>query len=247
MSQTATLYRMETADHTCPYGLKSKWLLERKGFDVDDRLLETREQTDAFKEEHDVETTPQTFLGGQRIGGYDDLRAYFDLAQPDSDGKSYQPVLALFAVAALASLAISWATINALAWAQIVPNFVALAMAMLAMLKLQDVRSFSTMFLNYDLLAQRWVPYAFIYPFAEAAAALLMLAGVLPFISAPLALLIGGIGAVSVIKAVWIDGRELECACVGGGSSVPLGFVSLTENLAMVGMAVWVVVKTWVL
>jgi hypothetical protein len=46
------------------------------------------------------------------------------------------------------------------------------------------------------------------------------------------------VGAVSVIKAVYIDKRELKCACVGGDSNVPLGFVSLTENLMMVGMAV---------
>ena len=54
-------------------------------------------------------------------------------------------------------------------------------------------------------------------------------------------LVIGGIGAVSVYKAVYIDRRELKCACVGGNSNVPLGFVSLTENLMMVGMAVWMV------
>ena len=44
---------------------------------------------------------------------------------------------------------------------------------------------------------------------------------------------------MSVFKAVYIDKRELKCACVGGSSRVPLGFVSLTENLAMVGMAFW--------
>jgi hypothetical protein len=33
-----------------------------------------------------------------------------------------------------------------------------------------------------------------------------------------------------VFKAVDLDGRELKCACVGGGSRVPLGFVSLTES-----------------
>ena len=38
-------------------------------------------------------------------------------------------------------------------------------MAMLAMLKLQDVEQFSTMFVGYDLLGQRWVPYAYAYPF----------------------------------------------------------------------------------
>jgi len=41
-----------------------------------------------------------------------------------------------------------------------------------------------------------------------------------------------------VIEAVYIDKRKLECACAGGGGSVPLGFISLTENLLMVAMAV---------
>ena len=45
-------------------------------------------------------------------------------------------------------------------------------------------------------------------------------------------------GAVSVFKAVYVDKRELKCACVGGASNVPLGFVSLTENLMMIAMAV---------
>jgi hypothetical protein len=83
------------------------------------------------------------------------------------------------------------------------------------------------------------VPYGFIYPFAEFTAGTLMAARALPWLSIPLALLIGTIGAVSVIKAVYIDKRELKCACVGGATKVPLGFVSLSENLAMVAMALW--------
>jgi hypothetical protein len=83
------------------------------------------------------------------------------------------------------------------------------------------------------------VPYSYIYPFAEAAAGVLMIAGALDFISIPLALFIGTIGAISVFKAVYIDRRELKCACVGGSSNVPLGFVSLTENLMMIAMALW--------
>src|SRR3546814_5693143 len=93
------------------------------------------------------------------------------------------------------------------------------------------------MFLNYDLLARRWVPYGIVYPFAEGLAGVLMTAHVLPWLSIPVALFIGSIGAVSVFKAVYIDKRTLKCACVGGSSKVPLGFVSLTENVAMVSMA----------
>ena len=37
----------------------------------------------------------------------------------------------------------------------------------------------------------------------------------------------------------YVDGREIKCACVGGSSKVPLGFVSLTKNMMMIAMAVW--------
>lgn len=97
------------------------------------------------------------------------------------------------------------------------------------------------MFLNYDLLARRWVPYAYAYPFLEGLAGVLMVAGALPWFAAPLGLTIGTIGAVSVFKAVYVDRRTLKCACVGGSSNVPLGFVSLTENLFMIGMALWMI------
>ncbi len=117
--------------------------------------------------------------------------------------------------------------------------FIAFSMCVLALLKLQDVESFSSMFLGYDLLGQRWVRYAYAYPFLEGLAGILMVAGALNWLSIPVALFIGTIGAVSVFKAVYVDKREIKCACVGGSSKVPLGFVSLTENLMMVAMAVW--------
>lgn len=61
----------------------------------------------------------------------------------------------------------------------------------------------------------------------------------LSWLSIPVALFIGSIGAGSVFKAVYIDKRDIKCACVGGSSNVPLGFVSLTENVMMVAMALW--------
>ena len=129
-------------------------------------------------------------------------------------------------------------TIRAAEW------FIAFSMCVLAILKLRDVEKFSSMFLGYDLLAQRWVPYAYVYPFAEALAGILMITHVLEFVSIPVALFIGTIGAISVFKAVYIDKRDLKCACVGGDSNVPPGFVSLTENLMMVAMAIWMLVKS---
>ena len=76
-ARQATLYRMVMPHHTCPYGLKAKDLLERQGFPVEDHWLTTREETDRFKAEHGVKSTPQTFINGERVGGFDDLQAPF--------------------------------------------------------------------------------------------------------------------------------------------------------------------------
>lgn len=243
MTKTATLYRMVMPGHVCPYGLKSKWQLERHGYEVEDHWLRTREETDAFKVDHKVTTTPQTFVGGERIGGNDDLTRFFGGHVPTKDETSYRPVVAVFAMTAAMAMAASTAVLGTLFTTQAAMWFVSLSMCVLAILKLQDIERFSTMFLNYDLLARRWVPYAYVYPFGEALAGVLMTAGILTWLSVPVALFIGGVGAVSVIKAVYFDRRELKCACVGGATTVPLGFVSLTENLFMVGMAVWMLVR----
>ena len=79
--------------------------------------------------------------------------------------------------------------------------------------------------------------------FLEAFVGIGMIAGLPAYIIAPISLFIGGVGAVSVIKAVYIDKRELKCACVGGDSNVPLGFISLTENLFMIAAGIWMFVK----
>ena len=77
---TATLYRMVLPEHTCPFGVRAKQMLEQAGFAVDDRLLQSRDEVDAFKAEHGVATTPQIFIDGERIGGSDELERYLEQA-----------------------------------------------------------------------------------------------------------------------------------------------------------------------
>ncbi|KNG92102.1 membrane protein [Pseudaestuariivita atlantica] len=239
--KTAVLYRMVLPDHLCPSGLKAHFLLRRHGYDVDDRPLTTRTETDAFKAAHDVPTTPQIWIDGERVGGYQDLRQKLDGYDPKAT--TYQPVIFLFLVAAATALALSFGFLGTITW-QTLGWFVSVSMILLGMQKLRDIEGFTTGFLNYDLAARRWVPYAYIYPWVETGAGVLMTGMIFSWLSAPAALIISTIGAVSVFKAVYIDKRELKCACVGGNSNVPLGFVSLTENLGMMAMSL---VMLWML
>ena len=237
----AVLYRMVMDKHICPFGLKSRDLLKREGFEIEDNHLTTREETDAFKDRHGVKTTPQTWINGKRIGGHDDLRRYFgkETAADKEGATSYTPVIAIFATSFLMALAVSFFASGTIFTFRSIELFIAIAMCVLAIQKLQDLTAFQNQFLGYDLLAQRYTRYAFVYPFAEAVAGILMIAGALIWLAAPLAIFIGTVGGISVFKAVYIDKRELKCACVGGNSNVPLGFVSLSENVMMVAMGLW--------
>jgi glutaredoxin len=216
------LYRMSMPEHECPWGLKAVKLLQAKHLPFEDIKLQSRSAVDEFKAKYQVATTPQIFFDGDRIGGYTDLAARMEVSaeQPDV---SYIPVVALFSSAGLMTLSLSLG----------MTGFMGISLSILATLKLMDLESFAQSFAKYDLLTKRVKPYAKVYPFAELAIGLGFLSGMLPLVTGIGATVVGMSGAISVIKAVYIDKMALNCACVGGNSKAPLGVVSLTENLMM--------------
>lgn len=220
------LVRMDLPDHTCPWGLRAARLLQERGIPFQDHRLTSRQEVDAFKASHGVATTPQIFAGAERIGGYSDLAARFGV-RPESEKVSYVPLLAVFATAALLALVLELGA----------GGFMGVSLVLLAMLKLMDVPSFAASFRKYDLLSQRWSPWAPLYPGLELLVGLGVLAQPEPALAArmvgALATLLGGMGMVSVGKAVFVDRLALNCACLGGNSRTPLGAVSFAENLIM--------------
>lgn len=76
--KTATLYRMVLPDHICPFGVEAKRMLEEAGYAVDEHILSSRAEVDAFEEKHGVDTTPQVFIDDERVGGSDELERYLE-------------------------------------------------------------------------------------------------------------------------------------------------------------------------
>lgn len=244
MKQKATIYRMVTPDHLCPWGIKAWDLLKRNGYEVDDQHLESMEANKRFKEEHGVDETPQIYIEDKHIGGYDQLREHLRLKPDPKEGATYRPIISIFTVTLGMALTTSWAFLGGFDFIRIVELFIAFSMCALGIQKLKDLQSYANGFVQYDLLAQKYVPYASIYAYIETLGGVLMIAGILTWVVAPIVLAATTLGAVSIIKAVYVEKRDLKCACVGGGSHVPLGLVSLTENLMMMAMAVWMMVKS---
>ena len=139
MSKQAILHRMVTDQHICRFGLRSKDLLERQGYAVEDHKLSSRTETDKFKEQHKVKTTPQTFIDDQRIGGYDDLREFFGMDKAGQNGTTYTPVIAIFSIAALMTLAIQFSAQATFISTRTLLLFIATSMVLLALQKLKDL------------------------------------------------------------------------------------------------------------
>lgn len=159
--------------------------------------------------------------------------------KPPEQGR-YRPIIAIFTVTFLMAASFGWSA----GITRVLELFIAISMCVLGIQKLQDLSGFAKSFTSYDLLAAKVKPYAYTYPFVEAGAGILMLSYTLTWVAAPAALIVSTIGAISVFKAVYIEKRDINCACVGGGSNVPLGFISLTENLMMIAMSIWMIAKT---
>ncbi len=80
---TATLHRMVLPDHECPFGVRARAMLEQAGYTIDEQILSTRAEVDAFKEKEGVATTPVTFIDGTRYATSQALEEFLASAPAD--------------------------------------------------------------------------------------------------------------------------------------------------------------------
>ena len=78
--RSATLTRMVLPGHECPYGVRAKELLEQAGYEVDEHILSSRAEVEAFKQEHGIATTPLIVIDGETVGGSAELERYLAAA-----------------------------------------------------------------------------------------------------------------------------------------------------------------------
>ena len=147
----------------------------------------------------------------------------------------YKPLLIIVGLIVLASLTAAWED-SSINWMRAMQSFMAGFFFVFAGFKLLDLGGFADGYSQYDLLAQRWHGYGYIYPFLELALGM----GYLLFPSHPtlhiitiFVMVFSGIGvSIKVAK-----GDKFQCACLGTFIDVPLTYVTIVEDFAMAIMA----------
>lgn len=148
--------------------------------------------------------------------------------------QKYWPLISLILISALAATAINFRVAgDGYVWMH---YFMGIFLVFFATLKIFNPVQFADGFSMYDLLAKRWRPYAFIYPWIELLLGLFYLSFLFPILTYILTFLILTFGAIGVIRAL-IQGLEINCPCMGTVLNVPLSTVTLSEDLIMAFMA----------
>jgi len=115
--------------------------------------------------------------------------------------------------------------------------FMGLVFLLLAGLKLVDVKGFSKMFSQYDILASRSKIYSLVYPFIELILGLMYLFKFKIIYAAGITIFVMSFGAVGVARNL-MSKNKIRCACLGTKIKVPLTRFTLVEDIIMLIMAI---------
>ena len=152
----------------------------------------------------------------------------------------YQPIIVITFTALIGGAMITLPRGNVFDAGIFMHSAMGLFLLPLALLKLFNLNGFVNSYVRYDILASIWRPYGYLYPFLELALSLLLLSGLWLYFVYIATLVVMGFGSIGIISQL-VQGKKLDCACVGAVVKVPLGFVSILENVGMAIMAIFMI------
>lgn len=173
---------------------------------------------------------------------------------PDSDAKlltrkialqlrRFAPLIAVFAmVLTLTSALILWQGASGHGAMSL---FMGSFFAVFGALKLANLRGFAASYARYDWLAQMIPGWGYVYPFIEIVLAGLFISGTAPTVSLVVTTALMLQKSESVLRYVK-KGSTLQCACLGGFFSIPITWVTFSEDFGMAVMAIFMLFLMYV-
>ena len=147
---------------------------------------------------------------------------------------SYKPLVIIIGLILASALAIS--QLENFSVKIFISNFMAIFFLTFASFKIIDLKGFAQGYSTYDLLAQKFFPYGYIYPFLELLFGLSMIlnpTAKIVLIAEIIVMTFSGLGvAIKLAK-----GEKFQCVCLGTFLKVPLTKVTLIEDFGMAALA----------
>lgn len=166
----------------------------------------------------------------------DSSHAMMNMEEKKSWFTTYKPLILIFGYITAISFITAFSS-NVINWSAWMNNFMAGFFLSFSFFKLLDLRGFADGYSTYDLLAWKWKLYGFIYPFIELFFGISLLLDVNHQLLYAMILVVMGFSTLGVINSL-MKKQTIECACLGTIFKLPLGTITLFEDLLMVSMAI---------
>ncbi|WP_291725943.1 heavy-metal-associated domain-containing protein [Bernardetia sp.] len=115
-------------------------------------------------------------------------------------------------------------------------HFMAGFFIVFAFFKLLNLEGFANSYRMYDIVAEKWKGWGYIYPFVELALGVTYLINIFPSYTNLITVVVLGVSSIGVIKSN-LDKKKIKCACLGDVFNLPMSTVTIIEDLVMVAMA----------
>lgn len=149
--------------------------------------------------------------------------------------KNYLPLAVIITLIFTVSGIVSWSA-GILNIVHFITYFMASFFIVFSGFKLMDLKGFAEGYSTYDLLAQRWFGYGYIYPFIELGFGLAMLTSLMNPALLWVEFVVMAFSGVGVaIKLA--KGEKFQCVCLGTVLKVPLTRITLIEDFGMALLA----------
>ncbi|WP_421870936.1 heavy-metal-associated domain-containing protein [Marinoscillum sp.] len=150
---------------------------------------------------------------------------------------TYKPLLLIVGFIAGVSLLVQYPfeQFSGMLWMR---HFMAGFFLVFSFFKLLNLSGFASSYRMYDIVAAKWKTWGFIYPFVELGLGVAYLINFSPFYTNLITVIVLGVSSIGVIKSN-LNKRKIKCACLGDVFNLPMSTVTIIEDLAMVGMAAW--------
>jgi copper chaperone CopZ len=149
--------------------------------------------------------------------------------------RTYAPVLLLFGYIIGATLLLQLVQ-HHFNWMQWMSHFMGGFFLAFSYFKLLDIPAFASSYSSYDVVAQKWYGYGYVYPFIELMLGLLFITGLHPVFANTAAFVVMGVSTIGVVNSL-MKKRKFQCACMGAVFNLPMSTITLIEDLLMVLMS----------
>lgn len=161
-------------------------------------------------------------------------------SESTASGDSYFPITLIFAYVTGATLLIQFISggFNLMQW---LSHFMAGFFLVFSFFKLMNLRGFAEGYATYDIIAKHLPVYGRIYPFIELSLGVAFLTGFMPVLTNVVTLVVMSISAIGVAQSL-LKKTPFQCACLGTVIKLPLGKVSLLEDVLMALMSIAMII-----